>query len=102
MESEKQRQKRRRFTKEFKASAVSLVLDEARSATSVANSLGIKPNSVQRWVQQARVDRGHGRGDQLTSDEKRELAQLRKENRELKLDREILKKAAAFFAKENA
>ena len=102
MDSEKQKQRRRRFTKEFKTAAVAQVLNEGRSATSVANSLGLKPNSVQRWVQQARVDRGHGRPDQLTSDEKRELVQLRKENRELKLDREILKKAAAFFAKENA
>lgn len=58
MHSEKPKQKRQRFTKEFQASAVALVLDKGRSATSVANSLGLKPNSVHRWVQQARAERG--------------------------------------------
>lgn len=103
METEQQgRKTRKRYSAEFKAGAVRLVLDEGRAATAVAKSLGLKPNSVQKWVQQARIDRGQGRGDQLTSDEKAELAKLRKENRELRMERELLKKAAAFFAKENA
>jgi transposase len=102
MDEQKQQKARRKFTTEYKAGAVRLVLDEGRSATSVAKSLGLKPNNVQRWVQQARIDRGHGRGDQLTTEEKVELTKLRKEVRELRLEREILKKAAAFFAKENA
>jgi transposase len=102
MDEQKLRRTRRRFTAEYKAGAVRLVLDEGRSATSVAESLGLKPNSVQRWVQQARIDRGAGRSDQLTTDEKVELTKLRKEVRELRLEREILKKATVFFAKENA
>lgn len=51
-------EKRNRYTKEFKEGAVRLVLDQGRSATDVARSLGTKPNNVQKWVQQARVDRG--------------------------------------------
>lgn len=78
-----------------------LVLDEGRNATSVARDLGVKPNSVQRWVQQARVARGDGKAGALTTAEKEELAQLQKENRTLRVERDILKKAAAFFAKES-
>jgi transposase len=53
-----------------------------------------------QWVERARADRGVSKRGTLTSDEREELARLRKENRELRMDREILKKAAAFFAKE--
>ena len=103
METEQQgKRTRKRYTAEFKAGPVRLVLDEGRAATAVAKSLGLKPNSVQKWVQQARIDRGQGRGDQLTNSEKEEFAKLRKENRELRMERELLKKATAFFAKENA
>jgi transposase len=55
-----------------------------------------------RWVEQARADQGKSKRGTLTTEEKEELARLRKEVRELRLEREILKKAAAFFAKENA
>lgn len=93
---------RNRYTKEFKAGAVRLVLKEGRSASEVARSLGVKPNSLQKWVQQARIDAGNGRPDQLTSDEKAELAVLRKRVKELETEKAILKKAAALFAKESA
>jgi transposase len=93
---------RNRYTKEFKAGAVQLVLDRGRSASDVARSLGVKPNSVQRWVQQARVDRGQGRPDQLTTDEQAELGRLRRRVKELETEKAILKKAAALFAKESA
>lgn len=93
---------RNRYTKEFKAGAVQLVLDRGRSATEVARSLGVKPNSLQRWVQQARIDRGQGRPDQLTSDEQAELTSLRKRVKELETEKAILKKAAALFARESA
>jgi transposase len=95
-------EKRNRYTKEFKAGAVQLVLDRGRSASDVARSLGVKPNSVQKWVQQARVDRGQGRPDQLTTDEQAELSRLRKRVKELEIEKAILKKAAALFAKESA
>jgi transposase len=93
---------RNRYTKEFKAGAVQLVLDRGRSATEVARSLGVKPNSLQRWVQQARIDRGQGRPDQLTTDEQAELTSLRKRVKELETEKAILKKAAALFARESA
>lgn len=95
-------EKRNRYTKEFKEGAVRLVLDQGRSATDVARSLGTKPNNVQKWVQQARVDRGQGRADQLTTEEKAELTALRKRVKELETEKAILKKAAALFAKESA
>lgn len=94
--------KRNKYTKEFRASAVKLVLDDDRSATSVAESLGVKPNSVQKWVQQERIDRGSGRSEQLTTDERAELTRLKKRVKELETDKAILKKAAALFAKESA
>jgi len=93
--------RRRHFSPEFKAEAVKLVLDDERSISKVAGELGVAVSSLHEWVQQARVDRGSGKADQLTSSEKQELARLRRENRQLRMEREILKKATAFFAKEN-
>jgi len=105
MESEKPKRPqrpRRSFTDEFKAGAVRLVLDEGKSVTRVAKDLDLTASSLSHWVEQARANRGTSTRGTLTTDEKEELARLRKENRELRLEREILKKAAAFFAKENA
>lgn len=103
METEKVEKKpRRRFTDEFKAGAVRLVLVEGRSITGVARDLGVAASGLGRWVEQARADQGKSKRGTLTTEEKEELARLRKEVRELRLEREILKKAAAFFAKENA
>ena len=97
----KQKRKRRSFTKEFKAEAVKLVLDEHKPAGAVARDLDLTESSVRNWVAQALVDRGAGKPGALTTAEKEELARLRRENRQLKMEREILKKAAAFFAKES-
>ena len=93
---------RRRFTPEFKAGAVRLVLEEGRRVSTVARDLGIHDSVLGHWVKQARSDAGNGPVGALTSAEKAELTRLRKEIRILKEEREILKKAAAFFAKENA
>ena len=93
--------KRRQFTDEFKAGAVKLVLDEGRSVAQVARELDLIPSAVSGWVKQARADRAGGQAG-LTSEERAELAALRKENRLVKMERDILKKAVAFFAKENA
>jgi transposase len=103
MESQKKlRRPRRQFTDEFKAGAVRLVLVEGKSVTQVSRDLDLTPSSMGKWVEQARADRGQSKRGTLTTEEKEELARLRKEVRELRLEREILKKAAAFFAKENA
>lgn len=105
MEAEQKQKKeprpRRNFTDEFKASAVALVLKEGKSVTRVAKDLDLTPSALGKWVEQARADTGKSTRGTLTTEEKEELARLRKEVRELRLEREILKKAAAFFAKEN-
>ncbi len=92
---------RRAFTEEFKAGAVRLVLDEGKTIAQVARDLDLSANSVATWVSHASADRSKGKTG-LTTEERAELARLRKENRELRMERDILKKAAAFFAKENA
>ena len=97
----KKRGVRRTFTAEFKAEAVRLVETSGKSITAIARDLGIEHGSLRNWSMQARVDSGRGPAGALTTDEKEELAQLRKENRVLREEREILKKAAAFFAKES-
>ena len=91
---------RRQFTDEFKAGAVKLVLDEGKSAAQVARDLDLGPTVLGRWLEQARVDRGQGKPGELTTQERQELGALRREVRTLRMEREILKKAAAFFAKE--
>jgi transposase len=78
-----------------------LVLDEGRSIQSVARDLGVGASALGVWVTHARANRTHGRTG-LTTEERAELAGLRKENRELRMERDILKKAAAFFAKNQA
>jgi len=95
------RRSRRRFTDEFKAGAVRLVLDEGKTAGAVARELDLTDSAVRAWVAQALADRTKGKTG-LTTAEREELARLRRENRELKLERDILKKAAAFFAKESS
>jgi transposase len=98
----RQKRSRRSFTDEFKAGAVRLVLDESKTIPQVARDLDLTESSVRNWVERARADRGKGKPGVLTTAEKEELATLRKEVRQLKLERDILKKAAAFFAKENS
>jgi len=93
MEAEQRNQKRRRrtFTDEFKAGAVGLVLDKGKRLSEVARDLDLTPSSLGKWVEQARADEGKSKRGTLTTEEKEELARLRKENRELRLEREILK-----------
>ena len=89
---------RRSVTAEFKADAVSLVLDEGRSVASLARSLGIGATNLGNWVRQARVDRGERDG--VTTSERAELAELRRENFRLRQERELLKRATAFWVRE--
>jgi len=95
------KRKRRSFSAEFKAEAVRLVLKEGMSAGQVARDLDLTESSLRNWVKQAQVDAGKGPPGALTSEEIAELRRLRKEVRQLRMERDILKKAAAFFAKES-
>jgi transposase len=95
------RRKRLQFTHAFKADAVKLVRDAHRTVPQVAKELDLTESAFRTWVQQAEVDEGQGRAGALTSEEKTELAHLRQEVRALRMERDILKKAAAFFAKES-
>ena len=94
------KRKRRAFTQEFKAEVVELCERGDRSIGQVARDLDLTETAVRSWVKQAAVDRGDGPAGALTTDEREELRRLRRENRQLREDRETLKKAAAFFAKE--
>ena len=100
-ETTRSRRARRQFDDDFKAQAVRLVLDEGKSIGAVARDLDLTETALREWVKRVRADRTQGRTG-LTSAEREELVQLRKENRQLRLEREILKNAAAFFAKEPA
>ena len=89
---------RRSFTKEFKAEVVALVRQDGNTAASVARDLDLAETAVREWVRQADVDDGDRDG--LTSSEREELARLRRENRVLREERDLLKRATAFFARE--
>ena len=91
----------KRYTKEQKAEAVRLVRESDQSVNSVAEHLGIPGSTLGRWVKQAQIDAGEGPPGALTTAEKQELRKLRRENKRLRMERDFLKKAAAFFAKED-
>ena len=91
------KKKRRKFTKEFKEEAVRLISEEGYSYAEAGRNLGVNPNLLSRWKREfegVEIDPGSAVSMQA------ELKRLRKENKRLKMEREILKKAAAFFAKE--
>lgn len=89
-----------KFPPGFRDQAVALVGQSGRPVAHVADELGIGAETLRRWVRQDEIDRGQGRSDQLTTDEKRELSRLRRRVAELELEKQILKQAAVFFAKE--
>ena len=96
------KQVRKNYTPEFRREAVRLVTDECYKIAEAARSLDINANMLGRWVREAREDSDTafpGKGN--LSPEQEEIRRLRRENRELRMEREILKKATAFFAKES-
>ena len=99
MEQQEPLRSRRSFTGEFKRDAVALVIDEDRRVIDVARSLGVGEGTLGNWVRQARVDRGDRSG--VTTSEKAELAELRSDNARLRMERDLLKRATAFWVKES-
>ncbi len=96
-----EKRKRRRFTKEYKAEVVDLIRKSGKSVGAVSSELGLTETAVRRWVQRAEIDSGGGPAGALTTAEREEFAALRKRVKTLEMEREILKKATAFFAKES-
>ncbi len=96
-----EKRKRRSFTKAYKAEVVALIRKSGKSVGGVSRELGLTETAVRRWVEQAEIDSGGGPAGALTTAEREELAQLRKRVKTLEMEREILKKATAFFAKES-
>ena len=94
------KRKKRTFTTEFKQDAVRIFESGERTITEVSRSLDVAPSVLRSWVKQQAVDAGKGTPRALTTTERDELTKLRREVRQLREDREILKKAATFFAKE--
>jgi transposase len=93
-----QHKNRRQFTKQFKAETMALIHSSGKSVPQVCRDLDLAESVVRRWLAQADIDDGHREG--LTTAEREELSRLRKEVRVLREEREILKKAATFFARE--
>ena len=92
---------KKKYSKEFKLDAVNLVLEQNYTKSAAAKSLGINPNILGRWVKEFEDDDGHAfRGNGKLTPEQLELRQLREEVKRLKMEKEILKKATVFFAKE--
>lgn len=89
-----------RYPEEFKRDAVELVRSTGRTVGSVARELGVNPESLRQWVRRAEAAVGGGSRDAVTPSERDELKRLRKQVRELELEKEILRKAAQYFAKE--
>src|SRR5215472_12617826 len=98
MEEAMKRRSRREFTDAYKAEVVALCQKGDRSMAEVARDLDLTETAVRRWVAQAEVDAGRRPGQ--TSAEQAEMAQLRKENRALREERDILKRAVSFFARD--
>ena len=92
---------RRKFTAEYKAEVVRLVRDGGKTIGQASRDLDLTESAVRQWVKQSEIDAGKGGTGALTTAGRTELVALRREARQLRMEREILKKAAAFFAKES-
>ncbi|MBZ5711701.1 transposase [Nannocystis pusilla] len=94
------KKKRRAFTEEQKAEAVKIVRTSGKTVAQVAHEMGLTVSALRNWVKKDENDRNPAPGGPLTTDERAELARLRKELKRVEMERDFLKKAAAFFAKE--
>jgi len=96
---EQRRRSRRRFSDEFKRDAVEIVRSSGKPIAEVARELGIYDSTLGNWVKQDQINRGEREG--LTTDERAELVELRRENARLRMERELLKRATAFWVRES-
>jgi transposase-like protein len=101
LEVDMTKRKRRQFTPEFKADAVKLVRAGGRSIAQTARDLDLTETALREWVRRAEIEAGEGPPGALSQAEREELVRLRRENKRLQMERDILKKATAFFAKES-
>jgi transposase len=97
--ADNEKRTRRKFSDEFKRNAVELVRTTGKPIAQVARELGVTETSLGRWVAQDRIDRGEREG--LTSQDKARLAELERENAELRVERDLLKRTVAFWVKES-
>ena len=95
------KRKRRKFTDEFKRDTVRLIREGGKGIAEIARDLDLTESAVRQWVKQAEIDEGRGASGALTTAEREELQRLRRQCKQLEMEREILKKATAFFAKES-
>jgi transposase len=93
------RRKRRKFTAEYKAEVVKLINASGKSVGQVAQELGLTETSVRAWVKRAEADERRDPNGPLTTEERAEVVRLRRELRTVTMERDFLKKAAAFFAR---
>ena len=98
-EEQQARRTRRKFSDEFKRDAVEIVRSSGKPIAEVARELGIYDSSLGSWVRQDEINRGERDG--LSSDESQELSELRRENARLRMERELLKRAVAFWVQES-
>ena len=98
----KGRRARRKFTREFKADVVRLCRTGSETIGEVCRRLDLTESAVRAWVKQVHVDEVGGTLDALTTEERKELVRLRRELKQVRMERDILKKATAFFAKESS
>jgi transposase-like protein len=90
--------RRRRYPKEFRKDAAALVIDQKRTVADVARELGLVEQTLGNWVRQERIDRGEREG--LSTEEREEMARLRREVKRLTMERDLLKRSVAFWVKE--
>ena len=99
MEKQNTPRVRRSFSAEFKADAVAMVLDDDRRIVDVAEAINVGEGTLGNWVRLEKIERGERAG--LTRDDRAELSELRKENARLRMERDLLKRATAFWVKES-
>lgn len=93
---------RRMFTAEQKAAAVAIVKQSGQPISQVAQEMGLSESALRKWVKQATIDQGGSSQGALTTQERSELTALRKDLKRVQMERDFLKKAATFFARENS